>query len=587
MRLPARLGLPGILETRGLLRGLLLGSFGAAVYTAAMVAIPLVTGSIIDKALVARDSHALLVRVIALVGAAMTCALAKGVYQTAFTWLGERARADLLVRLLARIHELPIAFFDRESSGRIQSLVTEDGSSVARLSSQILLEALLGTLQLGLILAVVATRYGGAVLAVLVLIPIYAAFPLLLSRRMRDAAREALAATAEVYTVLHESIQAVREVKLFGRESWSLERLSRRLADEVSRQLRLMLLRAVYGLDYAVYFMVAGAVYWWGGRLVVAGHMTVGELLALVLLLTYLDAPVNRLTHLGTEYQRVRAATGRIEAMTTVELGRPGGGTVELGPGGHRITCEAVKFRYAGAETPALRGISFAVEPGQRVAIVGPSGAGKSTLVSLLARFHEPQEGRILIDGRDIRSYSLTSLRREIGFVLQDTMLFAGTVRENLRFGKLDATAAEMEGSSRLANAHPFIERLPHGYDSEVGERGVQLSAGQRQRIGIARVLLRQPGTLVLDEAMSALDTGSERIVREGLERLMARRTTFVVSHRPSAFASADRIIVLDGGRIVATGRHEELVAASAIYRSLLGNETPADFSGEDQRIEA
>jgi ABC-type multidrug transport system fused ATPase/permease subunit len=514
------------------------------------------------------------VRAVLLVGFAALSTVAKGVHQVAFASLGEHSRARLQSRLLARLHELPISLFDREKSGRIQSLLSEDAASAARLSFQILSEGLLGLLQLGLVLAVLATRYGRAVLVALALIPIYVAFPLLFSRRTRLAAREGLAATAEVISSLQESIQAVREIRLFGRESWSVERLRRLLAADVSRPVRLSVLRSLYSFQYVVYFLAGSAIYWWGGQLVFAGRLTVGALVALVALLGYLEGPVSRLTHLAGDYQRMMAAAERIGEVAGDERSQPPATGTELVPGGHRVSYEGVSFRYGENAHPLLEEVSFAVEPGERVAIVGPSGAGKSTVVGLLARLYEPQEGCIAIDGRDLRGYSLSSLRREIGFVLQETMLFAGTVRENIRFGDLYSTDEEIEESERMANAHEFIQRLGQGYDTEIGERGVQLSGGQRQRIGIARVLLRKPGILVLDEATSALDTEAERVVLVALERLMTDRTTFVISHRPSAFMSADRILVLDGGRIVAIGRHDELITTCAVYRSVVGGET-------------
>jgi subfamily B ATP-binding cassette protein MsbA len=562
----------GVFRLPGFVPGLLAGLLAVAVYTAAQVSIPLVSGSIIDKALLPRDAHALLVRVLLLVGAATVSTLARGVQQMVFSALGERSRAELQARLLIRLYEQPLAFFERERSGRLQSLLTEDAAAVARLSFQVLSEAAVGVLQLGLILGVLALRYGQATLAALVLIPVYMIFPLVFGRRIRSTSRDSLAATAEVTTTLQESIQAVREMKVFGREAWAVHRLRERLATDVARQLRLVLLRSLHALSYAVYFLVAGTVYWFGGLEVLAGHLTVGGLVALVSLLAYLDGPVSRLAQLNADLQRVLAASDRISRIVEVEAGPEGdAGGGELAPGGHRVSYDGVEFRYGEAGAPILKDISFSVEPGQRVAIVGPSGAGKSTLVGLLARLYEPGKGRISIDDRDLHSFRLSSLRQEIGFVLQETVLFAGTVEENLRFGKLDATREEVEESARIANAHEFIRRLPQGYATEIGERGVKLSGGQRQRIGIARILLRKPGILVLDEAMSALDTEAERSVREALERLMEGRTTFVITHRPSAFVGADRILVIDGGRIVAIGRHEELLASCDIYRHLVG----------------
>jgi ABC-type multidrug transport system fused ATPase/permease subunit len=576
MRALRELAAGGLLRLPRATGALLAGCAAAPLYTAAQTAIPLVTGSIVDQALLARDPRALTLRVALLVGLAAASAAGRGLHQTAFARLGERTRTELQLRLLGRLHALPIAYFDSERSGRIQSLLREDAASVGRLGFEMLSEALLGALQLGLMLTVLTLRYGRAVLVGLALIPIYTVLPALFARRLRRAAGDSLAATAEVASALQESIQGVREVRVFGREGWAVERLRGLLGGEAARQGRVALLRAAHGLDYVIYFLAGGLVYWWGGQSVFAGRLSVGALVALVALLANLESPVARLTHLSADYQRLMAAAERIAAAFRAAPGvAPGpaaaGAGAALAPGGHRVRFDGVEFAYAGAAAPVLRQISFSVEAGERVAIVGPSGAGKSTLVGLLARLHEPRRGRVLIDGRDLRTLALDSLRQEVGFVMQDTMLFAGTVRDNLRFGRLDATDAELVASARAANADEFIARLERGYDTEIGERGVQLSGGQRQRIGIARVLLRRPGILVLDEATSSLDGAGERQVRQALERLMAGRTTFVVSHRPAAFAGADRIVVLDRGRIVGIGRHHELLAVSAVYRGLAG----------------
>jgi ABC-type multidrug transport system fused ATPase/permease subunit len=559
---------------RRLLPALAAGVAGAALWMAAQVAIPLLTGSIVDQALLARDRHALALRVLALIGAATLSTLGKGAHVTLFAWLAERARAGLELGVLSRLYELPVSFFDEERSGRIQHLLAEDTAGVARLGSQLLSETLQATFQLGLVLAVLAVRYGRATFAALALIPIYLLLPLFVGRRAREAAQAALAGAAEAAAIRHESIQALREIKLFGREGWAVARVATRLGDETRRLVRLALLRSAYALNYAIYFLAAGLVYWFGGLQVLAGHLSLGSLVALVALLANLDGPVGTLARLGADRQRLLAAAERLLRVLAVETGPQAiAGDAVLAPGGHRLRFEDVEFRYPGAPSPVLRGVSFQVEPGQRVALVGPSGAGKSTLAALLLRLHDPQDGRILIDGREHRSYSLASLRGEIGLVLQDTLLFAGTVAENIRFGRLDATDREIEESARLANAHEFIARLPEGYATEIGERGAKLSGGQRQRLGIARMLLRRPGILVLDEAMSALDAPGERLVREALERLMQGRTTLSISHRPSVFADADRIFVLAAGRIVAAGRHADLLQQCDLYRGLAGEE--------------
>lgn len=552
--------------------GLAAGVAAAAVYTSAQVAIPLVTGSLVDEGLLAEDRQALFRHVLMLVGAAALSTLGRGVYRASFTWLAEKGRAQLQGRLLARLYGLPLASFDRERTGRLHSLLIEDAASAARKTGQVGSEATVAAFQLALLLSVLAAEYGRAILAAAVLIPLYTILPLIFARPIRRASGRALAATAEVNAALHESVQAVREIKVLGREDWSLERLRRLLSDEVGRRLRVVVLNSVFGIQYAVYFLVAGLVYWFGGLEVLAGNLSVGELVALVSLLAYLEGPVSRLSRLAGDFQQISAAVERID--DTLEKGAGPGlpeGSAELPPGRHRINVDGLSFRYDGANRPALEDVSFTIEPGERVALVGPSGVGKSTLVHLLARLYEPQAGVIRIAGRPAGDYRLDSLRREIGFVLQDALLFSGSVRDNLRLGRLDATDEEVERCARLANADGFIRRLPQGYETEVGERAVKLSGGQRQRIGIARVLLRDPGILILDEAMSSLDTESERVVQEALERLMAGRTTLSIAHRPSAFVRADRILVLDQGKLIDDGSHQELLVRCQLYRRLVG----------------
>ncbi|MGH9379707.1 MAG: ABC transporter ATP-binding protein [Thermoanaerobaculia bacterium] len=541
-----------------------------ALYMGAQVSLPVITGSIVDDALLAGDRGALAIRVILLVGVALASTLAKGVHETTTTWLSERGRARLQAGLLERLYLRPLAFFDRERSGRLHSLLVKDAAEATRSAGTMVSELVLGFLQLVLILAVLFSGYGGIAFAALVLIPIYMVFPLYIARPARQAARESLAAHAEVNSALQESIQSVREVKVFGRRQWVLERVRVLLDTDVARSLRLTILRSAYSFQYAVFFLVAGAVYWAGGTQVFAGRLSVGELVALVALMSQLEGPVSRLTKLTHEFQRISAAVDRIDEAVTSETEPPDDRGVELLPGSHRVEMRDVVFHYDEQDRPAVEGVSFELAPGRRVALVGPSGAGKSTLVALLARLYEPRSGTIAIDGVPITDYTLASLRREIGFVLQDSMLFAGTVRQNIRIGRLDATDQEIEESARQANAHSFIAALEQGYDTEIGERGVRLSGGQRQRIGIARVLLRDPGILVLDEAMSALDTETERLVQEALRRLMEGRTTIVVAHRPSTFSEADHIVVLDRGRVVATGTHDHLEATCAVYHRLL-----------------
>ena len=561
----------GTFPTRRAAPFLGLAVLAAGLYTGAQVSLPVITGSIVDDALLSGDRHALAIRVLLLVTVALLSTVGKGIQESSFGWLRETSRARLQARLLAELYRRPVAFFDRAQSGLLHSLLIKDATEAIRSTEQAVSETVLGTLQLVLILGILTTEYGAFVLAALGLIPIYALFPLFFARPTRTAARESLTATSKVNACLQESIQAVREVKILDHQNWAIDRLKQLLATDVWRSFRVTLFRSVYSLQYVVYFLAAGLVYWFGGLQVFSGSLTLGKLVALVALMAQLEAPVSRLTRLTHEFQRVSAAVDRIGEVLESEPEPAGDTGRELMPGGHRVAMDAVSFSYDGQDTPAVENITFRLEPGQRVAIVGASGAGKSTLVGLLSRLYSPCRGTISIDGVPLSEYKLESLRREMGFVLQDSMLFAGSVRQNIRIGRPEATDEEVETCARIANAHSFILALEDGYETEIGERGVRLSGGQRQRIGIARVLLRNPSILVLDEAMSALDTESERLVKEALERLMEGRTTVVISHRPSSFIESDGIIVLDEGRVVASGHHEHLKRSCGLYRQLLG----------------
>ena len=569
MKVLRRLTHLGAFDGRHFTWALSLGAMAVLVYSSMQVALPLTAGAIVDDALLASNQVTLALLAVLLVALAFVSILSKSVCTIAFTWVEEKSRSCMQSRLLADLYSRSQGYLDGQRSGHLLSLLTEDVAQGSRSAAQLLSEALLGGAELVLILGVLTTQYGQIAFAALILIPIYMVFPLIFSKPARRGAQASLEAHAEVHNALQETIQGVREIRVLGREEWFFERLRQLLNTDVNRRLHLEVLRSAYSFQYAIYFLVAGLVYWFGGLRVLNGQLSVGELVALVALMAQLEGPVGSLTRLSHEYQRLAAVVERLETIGGPDTQPDNDNGIEVPPGSHAIAFESVELSYEGAERPAVRDISFRVAAGQRVAIVGPSGAGKSTLVSLLARLYEPQRGSVTLDERPLSSYALRSLRAQLGIVLQESMLFAGTVRENIRIGRLDASDKEVETSARAAHAHRFIEALPAGYDTEVGERGVKLSGGQRQRIGIARMLLRNPSILILDEATSALDAESERHVRSAIIHLMQNRTTLVVAHRPSSFADADKILVLDDGRIVAQGGHEALLKSSKIYRKL------------------
>ncbi len=363
---------------------------------------------------------------------------------------------------------------------------------------------------------------------------------------------------------------AVRLVKAFAREPYEVQRYNAAVENLFGEARRRVVISQIFWSVVGTTFMLAlVAIFWFGGTEVLAGRLTAGDLVAFIFYAFNIARSVGGLSQLYTVFNSAAGASERIfELLDTTPEVRDAPGATTLPPVRGAVRFEDVSFQYEPGR-PVLRGITLSVEPGETVALVGPSGAGKTTLLNLIPRFYDPTAGRLLVDGHDLRAVTLRSLRTQIAVVPQEVHLFGTSIRENIRYGRLDATDAEIEAAARAANAHAFIEALPDGYDTTVGERGLKLSGGQRQRIAIARALLRDARILLLDEATSSLDSASEALVQEALERLMTDRTTFIIAHRLSTVLHADRIVVLDRGRIVQQGTHAALVAEDGLYRDL------------------
>jgi ATP-binding cassette subfamily B protein len=566
----------GIRELRRILGfgrypALLAGGLAAAVSaTAAQLTVPLIIRRIIDGALLAPEGGRLARWALLLAGTAIAAGILRELQVLAFALLEQRSLADLRAALLRHLHRLPVSHFEGERSGRLNALFMTEATNTTRLFNPILSESALAALQLAGVILAVAIQFGALVVVPLVLIPIYISTPLWLGRATRRAARRAADARAEATAEVQDAIDLAREIKSLTQESWNARRLAGRFQEVLRRQLRLSVLTSFYGLSHVVFMLTVAALYWYGGRQVQGGGMTVGGLIALVWYVGLLAGPVNQLVGMQARVQTVLGSAGRIfeflDAPAEVDDDR----RETLPHGRHAVEFSAVRFAYPDNPRAALEDIDFRAEPGQRIAVVGPSGAGKSTLIHLLLRFYEPQAGEVRIAGRDVRAYRLASLRREVSLVPQEPRLFPVSVRENIRLGRPDADPAAIERAAKLAYADGFVRALPAGYDTEVGERGCRLSVGQKQRIAIARVVLRDPSVLILDEPTSALDAESEHLVREALERAMAGRTTFIVAHRLDSVLRCDSILVLDQGRLLDRGRHEELLARCELYRRLV-----------------
>ena len=544
------------------------GALASAGHLAGQLSMPWIVGRIIDDALVSGMASELLRSSLWLAIAAVISALCQGIAKVAFADWGQRSLCSLQDRMLAHLHRLPVGFLDRHTSGRLNALFTSDAPRVASLFDPTLRELIYSVIQAVLLVILLYRGYGPMIVFAAALIPIYLLVPLTLAGRVRKISGEIQESAAAAQGLLQEAIEGVRESKILGDDRWILRRVNEGLGRAARQRVRGVRLRALYGVDYVLYWSAIGFVYWQGGLGVLRGDLSIGELVALVSYLGYLEAPVGRLLGVHAQVQGSAGALLRLDEFFCVAPEQEGSHRYD-----HRrppvVEFRDVAFTYPGRDEPALAGINLRVRPGEHVAIVGPSGAGKSTLIKLLLRLHDPTEGDIYFDGVPLRQHDLKDLRSALALVPQEPFLFSLDVRENIRLGNAEASDSEVDRAAEIAHAHEFITELPRGFETSVGERGMALSVGQKQRIAIARASLRQAGIVLLDEATSALDAESEQKVRSGLKRLTLGRTAFSIAHRLQTVTEADRILVLDKGRLVAEGPHAEVLRTSPLYRRL------------------
>jgi ATP-binding cassette subfamily B protein len=489
------------------------------------------------------------------------------------TWIGERVVADIRKAVYGHVMKLSPAFFETTRSGEVLSRLTTDTELIQTLVGSSVSVALRNTLLfLGSAALLIVTSPHLTLLVALV-IPLVVLPIIVLGRRLRRLSRESQDRIADLAARAGETLNAISTVQAYTYEARESERFGRHAEDAFGTAVRRIRARAwLTALVMLLVFGAVNAVMWIGGKAVFAGEMSAGELSAFVFYAVIGASSVGALSETWGDVQRAAGAAERLmQLLATEPMIRAPAEPLRLPaqPSG-RLQFDALRFHYpARRQTPALDGLNLEIAAGETVAIVGPSGAGKTTLFQLLLRFYDPEAGSIRFDGIDIAQLDPVELRRHIGLVAQEPVIFGATVAENIRYGRPDASDADVQAAAEAAAAHGFIQALPQGYDTYLGERGVRLSGGQRQRIAIARALLRDPPVLLLDEATSSLDAESERKLQVALERLMQGRTTLVIAHRLATVQKADRIVVMDQGRIVASGRHDSLMAEDGLYARL------------------
>jgi ATP-binding cassette, subfamily B, bacterial len=489
------------------------------------------------------------------------------------SWIGERVVADLRIAVFDRVVSLSPAYFETTKTGEILSRLTTDTTLLQTVIGSSVSMALRNSLILlgGLVMLVVTSLKLASI--VLVIVPLVVGPILFFGRRVRTLSRHSQDRVADIGAYAEEMINAIRTVQAFTHESIDRAHFAARVEQSFKTAVSRIRVRAILtAIVILLAFGAIAAVLWVGGYDVIAGRMTGGELSAFVFYAVLTAFAVGTISEVFGDLQRAAGATERLLELlaTPSEITAPPRPVALPAPPQGRVSFEGVSFFYPSRpERPALADVSLAVSPGETVALVGPSGAGKTTIFQLLLRFYDPARGVVRVDGVDARSVEPADLRRRIGVVSQDPVIFGGSAWENIRYGRPEAGDREIHAAAEAAAAAEFIAALPEGFDTFLGEKGVRLSGGQRQRIAIARAILRDAPVLLLDEATSALDAESERAVQQALARLSAGRTTLVIAHRLATVLKADRILVMDEGRIVAEGAHQQLLREGGLYARL------------------
>ncbi len=548
---------------------------------------PLLVRDLLDRAVPGRDSLLLAELLLGMVAAALVGGFLGVAQNYLSTVVGQRVMYDLRNQMYAHLQRLSLRFFTDHRTGEIISRVTNDVGGVQQVVTTTLVSTVTNLAVVGSTAALIFALDWRLALVAVGVLPLFILPTRRVGRARQRLAGQVQAALAEMNHHMHETlnVSGALLVRVFGRREEETERFRRRNAELMRLNVRQSLVGRWFFMWIGLFGSLGPAViYGFGGWLAIRGQISVGTVVAFVALLGRLYGPLSMLLNVHVELYASLALFRRIFEYLDLEpevRGRPGARPLTAVRG--RVAFEDVTFSYRPG-APALRDLSFTVEPGRLCALVGPSGAGKTTVTYLLLRLYDPDAGRVTLDGVDLRDVTLASLAEQVGVVTQEPYLFYGTVRENLLYARPGATQDELEEACRAAQVHEVVAALPQGYDTVIGERGYRLSGGEKQRLAIARVVLKDPRLLILDEATSSLDSHSERLVQQALDHLLRGRTSIVIAHRLSTVLQADKILVLDGGRLVEEGTHAELLARGGLY-SLLYREQFAALAGQPAEL--
>ena len=546
------------------------GTLFLIIASATNLAVPLVIKQLVDVVMVEKNLKVLN----QLAGLVALLFLIQMVFSTAHNYLFDltekRVATDFRKIVFNHLHTLSLGFFVKRRTGEIMSRMTNDLTTVEGVITDLPATVIQQSIRMLGGIAIIIYMNWKLTFMILVLAPIMVLFAKIFGKKLKALSKEIQDKLATSTTILEENLSGIQVVKSFVRQELEMKRFGDAVEDSFQSAKKRVKISAFFGpMIGFIAFSTGLGLLWYGGHEVIIGNISPGELIAFILYATIIAGPMGSFARLYTRVQEGLGASERLfEILDTQSEVQDLPGAPALPRIKGRVEVRNLKFHYR-EDREVLTDINFTVEPGEMVALVGPSGAGKTTLIQLLHRFYDPTGGEILVDGIPIREVQLNSYLKQIALVPQETLLFGGTIEENIRYAKPDATFEEIVSAAQSANADTFIRQCPESYQTVVGEKGIRLSAGQRQRIAIARALLKDPHLLILDEATSALDNESEKLIQEALERLMQGKTTFVIAHRLSTIHNADRIIVLDRGRIAETGTHHELMEAQGLYHHL------------------